>query len=96
MSHFMTAAEANNLSLQVNNATSQGVLSNLRDALKKIEGEAFLGKNSTFIEGYGKAVKFQDLIAALQALGYNVIDVSNQPTGIIGSKYLDRSIAISW
>lgn len=96
MSHFMSAVEANALTLKARNAIVQGVLSALNDALAKIEAEALQGKNSTFFEGYGGAVKLPQLILELQALGYFVNDVSNKPTGTGTSKYLNRSITVSW
>ena len=96
MPHFMSATEANTLALQASNAIAQGVLSNLTDALVKIEAEALRGKNFTFFEGFGQGVKLPQLIAELQALGYFVNDVSNKPTGTGTHSYLDRSITVSW
>lgn len=97
----MTAIEAKRITAIAEKAQAQGVMGNLKSALDSIEEEALRGGRATFFEGYGSAVNLPGLIEALQDLGYEVTDVSLQPAGRWSkgnpdSKFIDRSITVSW
>ena len=67
----------------------------LTRALEQVKQSAESGNTEYIGEGYGILVDLTALVIALQTLGFQVEDISNKQTPG-GSRFLDRSLRISW